>query len=108
MDWLAGQVCLSRAQLHRLFTDQMGKTPRAYRDGLRVQAMVRLLAETDLPVADVACRAGWSPDRAATVFKEAVGMTPGTYREMFHRRAGAASDPQDRVMFPADLLVFEH
>jgi AraC-like DNA-binding protein len=106
--WLADQVCLSRAQLSRLFTAQMGKTPRAYRDGLRVQAMVRLLAGTDLSVADVARRVGWrSDDQAVAVFKEAVGLTPAVYRAAFHTR-DEGPGTVDRLMFPADLLIFEH
>jgi AraC-like DNA-binding protein len=109
LEWLAEQVHLSRAQLQRLFKGQMGKTPLAYRDSLRVQAMVRLLIETTLRVSEIAHRVGWAgDDQAIEVFREAVGMTPAAYREHFRISVSEIPKTVDHLIHPADLLAFGH
>lgn len=78
---LAERVHLSPKQLSRVFTDTYGKTPLAYLTMLRVEAMARLLRETDLSVSAAAHAVGWeSRSRAAEAFRECVGVTPRQYR----------------------------
>jgi AraC-like DNA-binding protein len=102
MDDVARAVCLSPAQFFSSFRSQMGKTPLAYRDSLRVQFMCHLLAGTDLPVGEIKRMAGWDDaDTAGRVFKSAVSMSPSAWRAKFgvHLDSG--------VVLPADCLVFE-
>jgi AraC-like DNA-binding protein len=85
---VAREVCVSRAHLARRFQAEMGKTPMAYRDALRVHAMVALLIETPLPVGRVCAEAGWGkPGHAAAVFRKAVGIGPSEYRRRFRAEA---------------------
>jgi AraC-like DNA-binding protein len=81
---LAQLVSLSPSWLRRVFHEQTGKTLFAFRDSIRVQLMVRLLAETDLPVARVASEVGFTkPERASAVFARSVGKGPSAYRRWF-------------------------
>ncbi|MDR2381086.1 MAG: AraC family transcriptional regulator [Bifidobacteriaceae bacterium] len=108
LEWLANQVNLSKQQFHRVFTAQMRKTPLAYRDSIRIQAMVRLLLETDAPVAEIAKRVGWADlDRAVNVFADAVGMRPDCYRDRL-RTVEQTPLPEDHLILADDLLVFRH
>ncbi|SMC74475.1 Helix-turn-helix domain-containing protein [Janibacter indicus] len=80
---LAETVRLSPQQLTRVFAEAFGKTPIAYLTMLRVQEMARLLRETDLPVARVGRRVGWSSrSRATEAFIEHIGLSPSRYRAM--------------------------
>lgn len=80
---LSERVRLSPQQLTRVFVDAFGKTPTAYLTMLRVQEMARLLRESDLSVAAVGRRVGWSSrSRATEAFIEHVGLSPGRYRSM--------------------------
>ena len=78
---LAERVHLSPKQLSRVFVDTYGKTPLAYLTMLRVEAMARLLRETDLSITAAGRTVGWqSRSRAAEAFRECVGVTPQRYR----------------------------
>jgi AraC family transcriptional regulator len=86
---LARAVHLSGKQLARVFVDAYGKTPLAYLTMLRVEAMARLLRETDLSIAEAARRVGWaSRNRAAAAFRECAGVTPARYRMMQREPVG--------------------
>lgn len=81
LDVLAERVHLSSKQLSRLFVDAYGKTPLAYLTMLRVDAMARLLRETDVSIAVAGRAVGWdSRSRATEAFRECVGVTPQRYR----------------------------
>ncbi|MDR1188611.1 MAG: AraC family transcriptional regulator, partial [Bifidobacteriaceae bacterium] len=77
LDEIARAACLSRPQIARVFTEQVGKTPKAYQDLLRVKHMVRLLVSANATVRAAAEAVGWrNASRAARVFKEATTMLP--------------------------------
>ncbi|MDR2566160.1 MAG: AraC family transcriptional regulator [Bifidobacteriaceae bacterium] len=101
---VAAAVYLSESRFYAAFKDQMGKTPLAYVQSLRVQWMCQLLAGTDMSVGEIGRLAGWdSPDAAGRVFKAAVTMSPTRWRETFAPHI----DPADCVLRPLDSLVFE-
>ena len=78
---LSSRVHLSESQLSRVFAEAYGKTPMAYLAMSRVEELARLLRETDMLVEDAVGLVGWrSMSYAIRVFREYVGMTPGTYR----------------------------
>lgn len=78
---LAEEVHLSRSHLFRCFDATVGMSPLAYLRQMRVERMARLLASTDLSVAEVARAVGWTdPSYAARCFHAACGVSPTGYR----------------------------
>ena len=65
-----------------------GETPAAYVEELRVETARRLLEDTDLTVAAVATRVGFThAETLHRAFRRRVGTTPDSYRQHFGRRA---------------------
>lgn len=74
---LAAQVCVSSSHFHALFRESTGVTPHQYVLALRLREASRLLQETDLPVAEVASRCGFSSQSALThAVRRQWGQTP--------------------------------
>jgi transcriptional regulator GlxA family with amidase domain len=78
---LAEEVHLSRSQLARSFDAAVGTSPMAYLRRLRVERMARLLASTDLSVAESARSVGWKNQfHASQCFHAHYGVSPTEYR----------------------------
>lgn len=78
---LAAAWHLSESQLRRRFAAAYGKPPIAFRNALRVEIAAELLVHTELSVADVADRVGYSsPSDLYRAFRAAHGMSPLSYR----------------------------
>lgn len=60
LSMLAEEVHLSRSQLVRSFDATVGMSPMACLRKMRVERMARLLASTDLSVAEAARPVGWT------------------------------------------------
>ena len=90
-DTMAASAGLSVSRLHALFRDECDTSPHAW---LRAQRLARArtwLAQTDLPIAELALRAGFSEQSALTrAMRQASGETPAAYR----RRARACCSEQ--------------
>ena len=81
LDELAAEVHLSRSQLVRAFDAVTGMSPMAYLRKMRVERMARLLASTDLSVAEAARSVGWKNQfHASQTFHGAYGIPPTEYR----------------------------
>ena len=81
VETLAAAVGLSRAALARRFTRQVGETPLAHLTRWRLALAADLLAATDLPLAAIAERVGYSNQFAlSTAFKRAHGVPPSHFR----------------------------
>lgn len=81
LDALAGEVHLSRSQLVRSFDATTGLSPMAYLRQMRVEQMARLLASTDLSIAETARSVGWRNQfHASQCFHSHFGMSPTQYR----------------------------
>jgi transcriptional regulator GlxA family with amidase domain len=107
VETLASEVAVSPSHLRRLFVREMGKTPKTYRDSLRVLEMAWLLTRTYVPLARVAALAGWRDGHnAARVFTRAAGMTPSEYRRAFQAANPAPGDGAFPLRNGADLLAF--
>jgi LacI family transcriptional regulator len=79
-DVLAG-VCLSRSVLERRFKQVLGRTPKAAILAVQLERARQLLAETDLPLADVARRCGFRSEKYfGDIFHIKTGVRPGAYR----------------------------
>lgn len=83
LDELAARVHLSSSQLSRVFVEAYGKTPLAFLTMVRAEQLAKYLRETDLPVATARQKVGWhSRSHATELFRQYVGLTPGSYREL--------------------------
>ncbi len=84
-------VPMSRRSLERRFYSVLGRTPASEIRRVHVERARRLLAETDLPVPDVAAASGFgSPEYLAVVFKGETGLTPLRYRSRVRARSSGA------------------
>lgn len=78
---LGTQVGLSRAALARRFTSHVGESPLSYLTRWRLALASDLLAGTDLTLAAIAARVGYSnPFALSTAFKRVHGIPPSRYR----------------------------
>jgi AraC-like DNA-binding protein len=79
------ELChLSRTHFFRLFKKQAGCTPFGYLRQLRLREACRMLAGTNLTVAEIGCRVGWpDPYHFSRTFKAATGMAPSHYRSYY-------------------------
>ncbi|MFG3257138.1 helix-turn-helix domain-containing protein [Streptomyces sp. NPDC048172] len=80
---IAAEAHLSVYHFIRVFREATGETPHRYLTGLRVERARRLLADTDLTVARIADRCGFSsPGSLSATFLAHVGVRPSTYRKI--------------------------
>jgi transcriptional regulator GlxA family with amidase domain len=78
---LANIAGLSMYHFARAFKQSEGVTPHEYLIQRRVQRTKDLLAETDLPLSEIALASGFSDQsHCARRFREHVGVTPSSYR----------------------------
>jgi LacI family transcriptional regulator len=79
-------VPMSRTLLERRFRIFLRRAPYEEILHQRLQRAQELLAGTDLPVADIAERAGFSsPEYLSAAFKRQIGMNPRAYRKQNRR-----------------------
>lgn len=84
---LAVRVGLSRAAFAKRFKDLVGEAPLAYLTWWRMTLAAQLLEASELPLAEVAARVGYSTEYSfAAAFKRELGNAPGGYRRA--HRAG--------------------
>lgn len=74
-------VPMSRSSLERRFQETLGRSPAAEIRRVHIERAKQLLADTDMPIEDVAESSGFqSREYLAYAFKRATGMTPHRYR----------------------------
>lgn len=82
VETLLKAVPLSRSVLERRFAKILGTSPKAEILRVRLDRVCRLLAESDLTLAEVADKAGFEhPEYMSRLFKARMGTTPGEYRK---------------------------
>lgn len=80
LDDVADRVGVSRRQMERLFSHHLGRTPKRYLMDLRLQRARALMAETDLPVSEVAVACGFeSTSHFSKRFRERFGVSPYSF-----------------------------
>jgi AraC family transcriptional regulator of adaptative response / DNA-3-methyladenine glycosylase II len=85
---LAARLGVSDRHLRRIFEAHLGVSPLQYLQTRRLLAAKQLLADTQLPVAQVALASGFaSVRRFNTVFAERYGLNPSQLRRSGHARA---------------------
>ncbi|KPH97016.1 transcriptional regulator with aminotransferase type sensor, AraC family [Actinobacteria bacterium OV450] len=81
---LAARMCMSERHLARTFRKELGTSPAAYVEAVRVEAARRLLETTDEPLEQVAAAAGLgSVETLHRAFRKQVATTPAAYRRRF-------------------------
>jgi transcriptional regulator GlxA family with amidase domain len=81
---LAARVAMSPRHFARVFRDEVGSTPAAYVESVRVEVARRLLEQSGLSAADVARAAGFgTPETLRRAFARRVGVSPVEYRDRF-------------------------
>ena len=84
---IASQANMSVCGLTRLFQRHHATSPHQYLLERRIAKASRILAETELPISEVALATGFSSQsHFATAFKKKVGLSPKAYR---HERGAA-------------------
>ena len=75
------KVPMSWSSLERSFCRILGRTPKAEISRLQIERVKHLLGETDLPLKDIAAKAGFMhTEYLSVVFKKKTGQTPGQFR----------------------------
>lgn len=88
---LGRHACLSPFHFARMFKISVGQAPHAYLTTKRMQHARDLLAETSIPIAEVARRVGFRTQaHFSGVFRKQVGVTPGQFRREKRNAAAAA------------------
>jgi len=83
---LAAQACLSPFHFSRLFRDATGLSPHRFVTQLRIERAQEELALARSSLVEIALSLGFGSQANFThVFRNAIGLTPGQYREL-HRR----------------------
>lgn len=94
---LADRLGIGPRQISRLFAQHLGASPHQVAKTLRVQSAKRLLDETDLPISEIAGRAGFpSARRMSAAFADTYGRAPSEFRRTRpsgHARAANGTSP---------------
>ncbi|GAA0333429.1 GlxA family transcriptional regulator [Actinoallomurus spadix] len=89
---LAARTGLSTRHFARVFRDDVGVTPGAYVESVRVEAARRLLETSARPLDVIARECGFgTPETMHRSFRRTVSVTPGDYRRRFRGHASVAS-----------------
>jgi transcriptional regulator GlxA family with amidase domain len=81
---LAEQARMSPRTFARVYAAKMGVTPARMVEKIRVEAVRRILEETDMPIKRIAAECGFGQEeRLRRAFARQVGTTPAEYRQRF-------------------------
>ena len=84
---VADRLQLSAPYLSRIFKEETGESFKAYLTRMKLQKAKDLLANTDMPVQDIAAWVGYHDAKHfSVIFKKQFGVTAGTYRKMTEGR----------------------
>jgi AraC family transcriptional regulator len=74
---------MSCGHFARLFKESTGVAPHQYVTAKRVERACRLLAQSELPVIEIALRSGFSAQSSfTTTFRRVTRMAPRAYRRI--------------------------
>ncbi len=83
-------VPMARTALERRFKAALGTTPHAHLRKLRMERVQQLLANTSLPVGEIAAVTGFEhPEYLSAMFRRECGMSPRAYRARHRARHGS-------------------
>lgn len=83
LDDISQNMNYSKYYLNRIFSSVVGCTMHKYIQRRRLTEAARLLAETDIPIAEISCKAGYDSQQAFTLaFRQLYQCTPQTCRSL--------------------------
>ncbi len=81
VDDLANAAAMSRRSFHQAFTEQLGRTPGAELQHVRLERAKRLLTETDEKIELIARQCGYQSSNTFWIaFRHVTGLTPKKFR----------------------------
>lgn len=87
---LAARACMSERNFARAFRREVGQTPAAYVEAVRVERARQELETTDAPIDVIARRCGFgTPETLRRAFHRRLRVGPAAYRARFHRLEAA-------------------
>lgn len=104
LDQICRHAGLSKSTLLRAFTKEKGVTPYRYLETIRINEAKKLLSE-GVPPVEAAIRTGFSDQSHFTnYFNQFIGLTPGTYREIFSDKDGDGGQIEKSKIFQSNLF----
>lgn len=89
---LAEQAGMSPRTFARVYLDIQGRTPGKTVEAMRIEVACRALEETDLPLKNIASRAGYANEQSLRrAFQRQLGVNPLQYRERFSAQGASAT-----------------
>jgi transcriptional regulator GlxA family with amidase domain len=84
VELLAARACMSPRNFARIFSREVGMTPAAYVQAVRVERAQRELETTGATIDQIARRCGFgTPETMRRAFQRRLGVGPGDYRARF-------------------------
>jgi transcriptional regulator GlxA family with amidase domain len=94
VETLADRAAMSPRNFARFFRREIGMTPAAYVEELRIERARQLLEDSSDPVDLISARCGFgTPETMRRAFGRRVGVPPVQYRARFRRTPDAATAP---------------
>lgn len=81
---LAMNANMSVSNFNRLFTKEVGTSPKNYLTGVRLNKAIKLLRRNDFSVSEIAVQCGFSSlSHFSAAFRKSYDMSPSDYREKY-------------------------
>ena len=81
LSYIADQIGISVRQLERLFRAHLGRSPKRFYNGLRLQRGQQLLLQTDISITEISIACGFqSNSHFSKLFKKQFGLSPYSLR----------------------------
>ena len=108
VDGLARRLAVTERHLRRLLVTELGAGPLALARSMRMQTARRLLAETAMPVTEIAFASGFASVRQFNAtFLESYGKPPSALRPMLRRPAADGGKAADSAWLTLRLAARE-
>ncbi len=103
---LAARLAVTQRHLHRLLVAELGAGPQALARTARLQTARRLLAETSMPITEVAFASGFSSVRQFNAsVRESSGRSPSQLRARAWRTGPGGQGARDSAGIPGTWLT---
>jgi len=83
---LARNANMSVSNFNRLFTKEVGTSPKNYLTAVRLNKSIKFLRRNDFSVSEIACKCGFSSlSHFSAAFKKFYNISPSEYREKYKK-----------------------
>jgi AraC-like DNA-binding protein len=82
---MAEVMHLSRSHFSRLFSKELGMSPRMYLEDIRLKTAIDILFQEGTSIKETAARCGiYDVNYFCRLFKKRYGISPGKYKEQYY------------------------